>query len=388
MAEGDSVRRRIRAAMLEDIHEQGDVVAARLSTIGEQVDAVVNRQHLKDVDRILLTGCGDSFYVGMAARIALQEWSGLWVEPVESLELRYLAKGLSPQTLVVGVSVSGQVERTLEAIELARERGAPTVGITATEGSKMYTAADWVIDTGISVREQGPVPQTVHFLANLVSMYLLGLGMGTTTGHLSAEQADELRRGITDALGSVRGVAERNGPKVAGYVEERGAPESLVVVGGGPNWAIAHFGVAKLLEAALTLGVVQELEEWAHEQYFLTGPGMLTVLVGAEGLASDRLSPTAHAVVGLGGSLATILPEGIDPGIESAARWRYPDGTPELLSPILTKVPLELLAHVLAEHLDRRPFDYDNPSRKEIVERTIYRGAESAEAVNRRRRGR
>jgi hypothetical protein len=57
------------------------------------------------------------------------------------------------------------------------------------------------------------------------------------------------------------------------------------------------------------------------------------------------------------------------------------------LSPILTKIPLELLAYSLAKYLDRRPFDYDNPTRKSVVERTIYRDGESAEMVNRRRRG-
>jgi glucosamine--fructose-6-phosphate aminotransferase (isomerizing) len=221
-------------------------------------------------------------------------------------------------------------------------------------------------------------------LANLATLYWLGLSLGVDRENLSADEARHLRRAILDVLVQVRNVAQRNEADVDRYVERHSAPQPLVLVGGGPNWATAHFGVAKLLEASLVLGVVQELEEWAHEQYFLTGPDLHTILIGADGISADRLAPTAHAVMGLGAPLAVILPESVDLGIEAAAVWTYPRGVSELLSPIITAVPLELLAHSLAATLDRHPFDYDNPARRLISEKTIYRDGESAQAISRR----
>lgn len=377
------MKRRILAMMLEDIQRQGEQVIAQLLAIEEQIDAIMAQRGRDEVERIYVVGCGDSLYSGMAARLAFQEWSGIWVEPVESLEFRYLTGEISAASVVVGVSVSGQVERTLDSLDLARNLEALTIGITGTPNSKIYEATDHVIDIGVRGREPGPVPQTVTFLANLVTLYSLGLSFGLTTGRLSSDRAESLRRSIADALGQIRGVAERNEASVGQYVTDHAAPQTLVLIGGGPNWATAHFGVAKLLEAALVLGVVQELEEWAHEQYFLTGPDLPTVLIAADGVTADRLQPTAQAVVGLGAPLALVLPEGADLDVEEAAVWSYPSGVPELLSPILTKVPLELLAYSLAMNLDRRPFDYDNPVRRQINEQTIYRDGESAETINR-----
>ena len=292
--------------------------------------------------------------------------------------------GLSDASLVVGISVSGQVQRTLDSLEMARERGAFTVGITGTPNSKIHTCAERVIDIGVRGREPGPVPGTASYVANLATLYWLGLAFGIDAKHISADEADAHRRSVLDALGQIRAVAERNEASVRRYVDDHTAPEPLVLIGGGPNWATAHFGVAKLLEAALVLGVVQELEEWVHEQYFLTGPDLHTILIGADGAIADRLSATANAVVTLGAPLALVLPEGIDLGVEAAAVWRYPSGIPELLSPIVASIPLELLAYSLAVDLERHPFDYDNPTRRRISERTFYQNGESAQTIGRR----
>ena len=104
----------------------------------------------------------------------------------------------------------------------------------------------------------------------------------------------------------------------------------------------------------------------------------------ADGVIADRLSVTADAAATLGAPLVLVLPDGLDLGVEAGFVWRYPSGIPEVVSPIVTAVPLELLAHSLAIHLDRHPFDYDNPTRRLVSERTIYQDGESAQTISRR----
>jgi glucosamine 6-phosphate synthetase-like amidotransferase/phosphosugar isomerase protein len=378
------LKRQILAAMLEDIHQQGEVVSSEAPRIQDQIDEIIAGYGRRGIERIYLIGCGDSLYAAMAARFAVEEWSGISAELVESLEFRYLAGGLTDASLVVGISVSGQVQRTLDGLEMARERGAFTVGITGTPNSTIHACADGVIDIGVRGREPGPVPGTASYVANLTTLYWLSLALGVDAEHISSDEADGHRQSILAALGQIRAVAERNESSVRRYVNDHRAPQPLVLIGGGPNWATAHFGIAKLLEAALVLGVVQELEEWMHEQYFLTGPDLHTILIGADGVIADRLSATANAAATLGAPLALVLPEGIDLGVEAAAVWRYPSGIPELLSPIVASIPLELLAYSLAVDLERHPFDYDNPTRRLISERTIYQNGESAQTIGRR----
>ena len=86
--------------------------------------------------------------------------------------------------------------------------------------------------------------------------------------------------------------------------------------------------VARPEPVAVMTRIVRELEEWAHEQFLLTGPDLPTVLIAADGVTADRLQPTARAAVGFGALLALVLPEGVDLGVEAAAVWSLPSGYP------------------------------------------------------------
>ena len=205
------MKHQILAMMLEDIHQQGEVVAAASPGIQEQIDVIVAGRGRGEIDRIYLVGCGDSLYAGMAARLAIQEWSGIWVEPVESLEFRYLAGGLSDTSVVVGISVSGQVQRTLDSLEMARVRGALTIGLTGTPDSKIHTSADHVIDIGIRGREPGPVPGTVHLLGEPCNPLLGSASPSVSTRDTSPpDETGRHRLAILGALGQIREVAEQN----------------------------------------------------------------------------------------------------------------------------------------------------------------------------------
>lgn len=376
----------IRSMMLEDILNQGERVAEQMPQIEAQLTGGLERFDPGRLGALYLVGCGDSYYAGQAVRHICEEWTGLRVEPAESLEFsRYMVPRLQAPGLVVAVSVSGQVGRTLECLELAGARGLGTAGITGTPGSRIFSVGDLAVDMGIRVREPGPVPQTVYYLANQVSLLLLALHLGRARGVLTDAEVRAHRNDILQVLAQVRATAESNRERVMDWVVRRNAPRPLVIVGGGPNWATALFATAKLIEAALTVSVPQELEEWAHEQYFVTGPDLPTVLIGARGAAEDRVAATARAIRSIDGECLAVAPATL-PGLAELANaiWEVPE-CPEHLSPLLYKVPTELLGWAYAEHLDVRPFNYDSELRKRTVETTIYAGGQSAEAVNRRR---
>jgi glucosamine--fructose-6-phosphate aminotransferase (isomerizing) len=375
----------IRAMMLNDILTQGERVAEQVPRIISQIQSNLAPIDVDKLQAVYLVGCGDSYYAGHAVRHAFDEWTGLRVEPVEALEFaRYVAPRASSTDLVVATSVSGQVGRTLECVESANRRGLPSIAITGTPASRITELTDAVIDHGIRVREPGPVPQTVHYLANQTTLLLTALLIGQARGVVSASTVESHLQAIVRVLRGIHLLANTARGPIAAWVRERQAPEPLVIVGAGPNYATALFATAKLIEAALVLSVPQELEEWAHEQYFLTGPRLPTVLIAAPGPSEDRLVPTARAIASVGGECVAIGPPRLAELASVAGTWWATPECPEALSPLLFKVPIELLAWAYSEQLDRRPFNYDSDVRRATVETAIYREGLSAEAVNRR----
>lgn len=380
------LKRQIRSMMLEDLIGQGDLVLDLCNSIEAQVQTAVDNLDLDRIDQIYMVGAGDSYYTGLATRLAVEKYAGIPAEPIECLEFsRYHVPYVRKNGLLIGVSISGQVGRSLDAIRTGMEHGLTSIGLTATPGSTIFGVADEVIDVGVRVREPGPVPQTYHFLANLTAMYLLALTIGVKRGHITQTVANEVKANIRYNLETISDSAKALVDPVMEFASRVKNDAPYVIVGGGPNFGTALFGVAKLIEAAVMGSIAQELEEWAHEQYFITGPGVHTFVISPFGLAHDRAIATLASIRTLGGTAVAVGVEGDEPVGEVAdVLWAVKTSEDELLSPMNLKLPLEIFAYAIAEVLDIRPFNYDDEVRKKTCENNIYADGESAETVARK----
>jgi glucosamine--fructose-6-phosphate aminotransferase (isomerizing) len=161
--------------------------------------------------------------------------------------------------------------------------------------------------------------------------------------------------------------------KIAARIDPAGV---LTVLGGGPSHGTALFGMAKLIESTRHNAVGQELEEWAHEQYFVTGPGSHTIVVAPAGASADRAREQLRAVRDVGGTAVAIC----DPA--DAATCAMADivlparaTTDELLSPIVAAVPLELLALAYARRQGSTMLGFDDANRRDVNWRQIFASA-------------
>ena len=325
--------------------------------------------------RIYLVGCGDSYYAGLATRYAFERWTGVPTEALEALEFsRYAITAAPRDSLVVAVSNSGRVARTVECALFARQRGIPCIGLTYHPESRLAQAARMVLPW--RYEDVGFGPGTLSYLASLVTLYALALALGRRAGRLDAADAGRWLTMITaagDALADTIGANERAAVEVADRIVLE-AP--LVLVGGGPNYGTALFGMAKFLEAARHNAVGQELEEWAHEQYFCTGPGSLTVVIAPPGASLDRAREQLQAVRDVGGRAAVLcVPD--DAATAALADWTLPiaDLGDELLSPLVTAVPLELVALAFGRRLGRTMLGFDDETRRRVNFRQIFDSA-------------
>lgn len=322
--------------------------------------------------RIYLVGCGDSWYCGMATRFAFEAWTGIPTESLQAMEFsRYAIEYAPDGGLVIATSNSGRVSRTIECVTRARERGIPTVALTSNFDSDIAQAADFVVDLGYAERRFAP--GTSSYMASVINLYTIALHIGTLTGRLTAHNvADQL-----DVIASLADAMEQTLEAVDEPLAELGARVPLdariAFLGAGPNYGTAFFSMAKMIESAQHNTIGQELEEWAHEQYFVTDEYTYTFVLAPRGAGLDRAREQLYAVREMN-SFAVVACAHDDEETQRLADLHLPIfGRPdELLSPILYCLPAELFALHFARSKNMKMLGFDDEHRKQVNFRQIF----------------
>ena len=248
--------------------------------------------------RIYLTGCGDSHYAGLATRLAFERWSGIPTQAVESLELSRYELELAPAgSWAICVSNSGKVVRTVEAAAEARQRGLRAIGVTFDADSPLAPTrtrrSPTATTTPASGRERSPTsPPSARCM------------------RWQSARPSWRQRPVEPDFSGRRGHRHVQGVRCARRAPRRGAAGRREVdfVGGGPSFGTAFFGRAKMIEAAHAPGGAHELEEWAHEEFFCTGPGVTTIVVAPPGAAHDRAVEQLSAAREIGATAVAVCP--------------------------------------------------------------------------------
>ena len=150
----------------------------------------------------------------------------------------------------------------------------------------------------------------------------------------------------------------------------RETPEQTKIdfVGGGPSLGTAWFGRAKMIEASHGLGGAHELEEWAHEEFFCTKPGVTTVVVAPPGASHDRALEQLEAAQKVGAYTVAVG----EPGLPADLVLPVAAGTPEELTPLTYCIPLELLAYHYASTRGLTMLGFDDEARRSLNYRQIF----------------
>ncbi len=366
------------------INAQGLFLEQRVDGLMQEWQTLLD-QVAERPDHLYFTGCGDSFYCGLAAEWAALEWAGVDAWAVEALEwsryrVRHIPSGGS--AWMVAVSNSGRVSRTVEALRQARRHGLRGFAVTYREDSDLARSADHVLPYRYD--DPGFGPGTLSYTASLSSLLALVLALGRRAGTLTpAASAAVLKQ--THALGrAIPELVEQSQAVAAQLLVDFPPPwPYLCMVGGGPNYATAQFGMAKMIESARHSTVAQQLEEWAHEQYFCTQPGTLTVLMVPPGQSHDRGLEQLRAIRDVGGR-AIVLAASSDRDARESADYfvPMPDTTSdeEALTPLVYGVPLQVLAMSYARATGSTMLGFDDPHRMQVNFRQIFSSALTEDA--------
>lgn len=347
--------------MLKEINEQADTVrntirgrcvfetgAARLN--GLNIDpAAVNQ-----IERVLILGCGTSWHAGLVGRYIIEALAGLPVEVEYASEYRYRPRIEARNTLVVAVSQSGETSDTLEAMRAGREVGAKVVGLVNVVGSSVAREAD-----GGIYLHAGPeigVASTKAFTSQITALLLLGLYLGRSRG-MSLERGRELIYRLAQLPDLVdRTLAlQCQMRELAGLFADA---ESFLYLGRGVNFPVALEGALKLKEVSYIHAEGYPAAEMKHGPIALIDANMPVVFVAPEDHVYRKVVANMEEVRARGGRIIAVTSEGSgNLGALVDHEIRVPRSL-SLLSPVLTIIPLQLLAYHMAV---LRGCDVDRP---------------------------
>jgi glucosamine--fructose-6-phosphate aminotransferase (isomerizing) len=287
--------------MQESLNTQVGMAADFLSTSVDRALFLASSLELENesIQSIVITGSGDSHHAALGLEMAFRILCKRQVHIGPSMYVsRYLLPDYRPncaETLVIAISSSGEVARTIEALEMGNEIGAHTLAITGNAESTLALSASHVLPVQLPVYPFGP--GLLSYLGSLVLGFALAV-------RLSAVPAAE---SLVDVLETLPAVLERWMPdqlqlgKQFAHKVQEGAG---VLIGGGPAYASALFGAAKVIEGVGEPVWAQDIEEWAHREYFCEPPKMTTWILSAEGRCRSRELEIIDAAHALGRNLA------------------------------------------------------------------------------------
>lgn len=353
------------------LHQQVDTLPA---LIAEMMDELIRRtgelfptKLCKRINRVFVTGCGDSHHAAVNSELAFEQLAGLPCEPQTAMQFSRFTVGFLPDTgpntnLVIGVSVSGQVSRTIEAIDLSRDCGALTAAITNDQDTPLAAAAKYVLETAVPTLANEPsgqiVPGTRSYYASQLALYLLAIHLGQQRGHLNNRLAETLRRELAGTAEHLAEFIAASDPLARVAAETWTDADKFVFCGSGPNYGTALFSAAKVLEASGDTAIAQDLEEWAHLQYFARQTATPTFLISSGKRDADRALEVAEAAAAIGRRLALISPgkHKLTAAIRDSIVFPLPQGIRACFSPLLTPIPAILFAGSRAQFLNEPYF--------------------------------
>ncbi len=347
--------------MLKEIHEQPNTVrdATRGRLIEEEGTARLGgldqlEHEIDKAERIILTACGTSWHSALVAEYVIEDIARIPVEVEYASEFRYRNPLIPPNTLVGGISQSGETADTLAAIREAKRLGATTFGIVNVVGSTIARETD----AGVYAHA-GPeigVASTKAFVAQVTALTLFGLMMGRRRG-LSLERGQEIVRALRALPGLIEQVlaTEEDIKRIA---KDFQSAANFLYLGRGANFPIALEGALKLKEISYIHAEGYPAAEMKHGPIALIDAEMPVVFIAPNDAVYSKVVLNIEEVKTRGGRVIALVTNG-DKGLDDKVDYliRVPK-TLELLQPILNAVPLQLLAYHIAV---MRGCDVDQP---------------------------
>lgn len=338
--------------MLKEICEQPrvvrDTLVGRLVPTGElDIDELgLSFEELNLIDRVYVIACGTSYHAGLIAKNLIEGWARIPCEVEAASEFRYRNPIITPTTLVVAVSQSGETADTLAAIRDARIKGGKVFGITNVVGSPVARESDGVIYT--KANKEIAVASTKSFIGQIVSLSLLSLLLAQAKGKLKTGQVKMLFHELGDTAAQIQHILDTQGPAIHEAALACKDAASALFVGRGMGTAISYEGALKLKEVSYLHAEAYAAGEMKHGPIALIDPGFPVITVATKSPTYDKVVSNLKECEARGATIIALATEGDEDIAKIADHIISIPPVRDCFSAITASVPLQLLAREVA----------------------------------------
>ena len=301
-------------------------------------------EEIKNISRIVITACGTSWHAGLIGEYMLEEYARIPVEVEYASEFRYRDPVLDPKTLVIVISQSGETADTLAAMREAKQRGSKVLGICNVVGSTIAREAD-----GGIYLHAGPeigVASTKAFTSQVVVQMLLTMYLARVRlGRMDA--GPRIARALLELPKLVSGILSKS-DAIRDIGVEYSTHNNFLYLGRGYNFPVALEGALKLKEISYIHAEGYPAAEMKHGPIALIDDKMPVVVIAVKDNAYEKIMGNVEEVKARGGRILAIASEGDTEIAKKVDHVIYIPATLPALTPILSAVPLQVLAYHIA----------------------------------------
>ena len=338
--------------MLKEIFEQPrtltDSMRGRVNVRQDNIALsgfIDNKERFLNAKRIIITACGTSWHAGLIAMYAIEEFAQIPVEVEYSSEFRYRKPVINKDDVVIAISQSGETADTVAAIQLAKEKGAFIFSICNVVGASIPRVSDSGCYTHV-----GPeigVASTKAFTAQVVALTMLALCIGREKGTLNQKDYLKIVRELGQIPDKIQRVLGQN-KRIADFAKTFTYAQNFIYLGRGYNFPVAMEGALKLKEISYIHAEGYPAAEMKHGPIALISQEMPVVVVAPHCGTYEKVVSNIQEIKARKGRVIAVVTVG-DKLVSKIADYviEVPE-TEECLTPLLTVVPLQLLAYHIA----------------------------------------
>ncbi len=327
------------------IPEEGLVKLGGLESVADK---------LRTIKRIIIVGCGTAYYAGLVGEYMIEEYAGIPVEVEIGSEFRYRKPIIDEDTVLLAVSQSGETADTLEAIKEAKRKGALTLGIVNTVGSTIARETD----AGI-YNHAGPeigVASTKAFISQLTALALLTVFLGRQR-QMSLSMGKRIISEIQILPECIQGILKKR-PEIKKIADKYKKSKDFLYIGRKYNYPIAFEGALKLKEVSYIHAEGYGAGEMKHGPLAMIDTSFPALAIAPSDSVYEKMLSNIQEIKARKGKIIAVGTEGNHDVKEFVDDVIYIPKTIEMLSPILSIVPLQLFAYYVAV---KRGLNVDRP---------------------------